>query len=185
MKTSAILVALAASMSASAYTITFKNQCSYAVWPAVGKAPNGQVDNSVRFGAKLNPGQSVSWNIDGHQLGIRGWGRTGCDSNGANCKTGACNGGLVCNDAGITAHAIYSEYGYGNAGQWGGERTYWNLSFVGGNVNVPARLSANDGQSVTCKSNSCPTDQAYHQDSDHQAVRNSPLSTSYTHTFCP
>ena len=87
MKTSAILVALSASMSASAYTITFKNQCSYgeyrlscvsmrqpanlhcvAVWPAVGKAPNGQVDNSVRFGAKLNPGQSVSWNIDGHQL---------------------------------------------------------------------------------------------------------------------
>ena len=87
MKTSAILVALAASMSASAYTITFKNQCNYgeerllclltgqpfdilclAVWPAVGKAPKGQVDNSVRFGAKLNPGQSVSWNIDGHQL---------------------------------------------------------------------------------------------------------------------
>ena len=29
MKTSAILVALAASMSASAYTITFKNQCNY------------------------------------------------------------------------------------------------------------------------------------------------------------
>ena len=39
-----------------------------AVWPAVGKAPNGQVDNSVRFGAKLNPGQSVSWGIDNHQL---------------------------------------------------------------------------------------------------------------------
>ena len=39
-----------------------------AVWPAVGKAPNGQVDTSVSFGAKLNPGQSVSWGIDNHQL---------------------------------------------------------------------------------------------------------------------
>ena len=98
---------------------------------------------------------------------------------------GACNGGLVCNDAGITAKAIYSEYGYGDNGQWGGERTYWNLSFVGGSVNIPARLSATDGQSVTCTSNSCPTDQAYHQDGDDAAVRNSPISASFTHTFCP
>ncbi|KAI5823772.1 Osmotin, thaumatin-like protein [Schizophyllum commune Tattone D] len=164
MKTSAILVALAASMSASAYTITFKNQCNYAVWPAVGKAPQGQVDNSVRFGAKLNPGENISWNIDGHQLGIRGWGRTGCDANGANCATVRL---------------------YGDNGQWGGERTYWNLSFVGGSVNIPARLSATDGQSVTCTSNSCPTDQAYHQDGDDAAVRNSPISASFTHTFCP
>ncbi|KAL1748909.1 thaumatin [Schizophyllum fasciatum] len=185
MKTSAILVALAASMSASAYTITFKNQCGYTVWPAIGKAPNGQVDTSVKFGAKLNPGQSVTWGIDNHQLGIRGWGRTGCDGNGANCKTGACNGGLVCNDAGITAHALYSEYGYGNAGQWGGERTYWNLSFVGGNVNIPARLSSTDGVSTTCTSNSCPTDQAYHQDGDDAAMRSSSITENFTHTFCP
>ncbi|MCO5549781.1 hypothetical protein L7F22_003254 [Adiantum nelumboides] len=105
----------------SAYTITFVNKCSYTVWPAIGAAPNGQPNQSIRFGARLNPGQSVSHGIDDHAIGVRGWGRTGCDGSGANCKTGACNGDLVCNDAGITSHAILSEYGYG-----ANNREYWN-----------------------------------------------------------
>ena len=62
--------------------------------------------------------------------GIRAWGRTGCDASGANCQTGACNGGLVCNDAGITSDVILSEYGFGDFGQFGGQRTAWDLSHV-------------------------------------------------------
>ena len=62
--------------------------------------------------------------------GIRAWGRTGCDGSGANCQTGACNGGLVCNDAGITSDVILSEYGFGDFGQFGGQRTSWDLSYV-------------------------------------------------------
>ena len=62
--------------------------------------------------------------------GIRAWGRTGCDASGANCQTGACNGGLVCTDAGITSGVILSEYGFGDFGQYGGQRTAWDLSHV-------------------------------------------------------
>ena len=105
----------------TAYTIKFVNKCSYTVWPAIGAAPNGQPSNSIKFGDRLNPGQSISHGIDDHAIGIRAWGRTGCNSNGANCQTGACNGGLVCSDAGITSHAILSEYGYGSY-----DREYWD-----------------------------------------------------------
>jgi len=107
--------------SSTAYNINFINKCTYTVWPAIGAAPNGQPNQSIRFGDRLNPGQSISHGIDDHALGVRGWGRTGCDGSGANCQTGACNGGLVCNDAGITSHAILSEYGYGS-----NNRIYWD-----------------------------------------------------------
>ncbi|TFK97241.1 Osmotin thaumatin-like protein [Pterulicium gracile] len=187
-----IAVVTLSALSASAYTIKFVNNCSYTVWPAVGKAPNGKPDTSVRFGAKLAPKASTSFNVGDKQLGIRAWGRTGCDSNGANCKTGRCNGGLVCNDAGITSNCILSEYGFGDNGpQWGGQRTFWNLSRAGLSgkpslpLNIPTRLKGPDGQTVACTSGSCPASQCYLKDSDHGAVRNSPLGGTFTHTFCP
>ena len=34
-----------------------------AVWPAVGKAPNGQPDPSVAFGQRLDPGQTTSFGV--------------------------------------------------------------------------------------------------------------------------
>ena len=34
-----------------------------AVWPAVGKAPNGVPDTSVAFGDTLSPGQSVGFGV--------------------------------------------------------------------------------------------------------------------------
>lgn len=93
--------------------------------------------------------------------------------------------GLVCTDAGITAKAIYAEFGYGDQGQFGGERTSWDLSFVGGSVNLATRLKSSDGQTVTCASSSCATNQAFHGDQDFGAVRNSALGATYTQTFCP
>jgi hypothetical protein len=73
----AVLASLAA--SASAYDIHFQNNCPYTVWAAVGKAPNGQPDNSVAFGRQLNNGDQADFGVDDSQLGIRAWGRTGCD----------------------------------------------------------------------------------------------------------
>ncbi|TFK99112.1 Osmotin thaumatin-like protein [Pterulicium gracile] len=187
-----LVVVAASALSASAYTIRFVNNCPYTVWPAVGKAPNGQPDNSVRFGARLDSRGTTSFGVNDREIGIRAWGRTGCDGNGANCATGRCNGGIVCNDSGITSNCILSEYGWGDNGpQWGGQRTFWNLSRAPVNngptlpLNIPTRLTGPDGQTVACTGSSCPRDQCFIADNDFGAVRNSALGGTFTHTFCP
>jgi hypothetical protein len=85
------------------------------------------------------------------------------------------NLGLVCTDAGITSGVILSEYGYANFGQYGGDRTSWDLSHVNSAINLNTRLSVSDGQSVQCTTSNCPTDQAYNVASDSAADRNSGL----------
>ncbi|KAF9033989.1 Osmotin thaumatin-like protein [Hymenopellis radicata] len=186
MKFSAAFAALASTLvvSSSAFTINFQNNCGYTVWAAIGKAPYGQPDTSVSYGVQLGSGASASYGIDDYALGIRAWGRTGCDGNGANCATGGCNGGLVCNDAGITSGVILSEYGYGDFGAYGGQRTAWDLSRVDASINIPTTLSSSDGQSVTCSTSSCPDDQAYSYSTDYAADRNSALGQTFTHKFC-
>ncbi|EPQ60063.1 Osmotin, thaumatin-like protein [Gloeophyllum trabeum ATCC 11539] len=185
MKFAAVVAVLAGAVStASAFTIHFQNNCNFAVWPAVGKAPNGQPDTSVAYGTKLNPGASSSFGVDDHQVGIRAWGRTGCHDDGTNCATGGCVGGLTCTDAGLNSGVIVSEFGYGNFGQYGGERTSWDLSHVNLAINLNTRLSSSDGQSVLCQQNNCPDDQAYSYTNDYAADRNSPLGQTFTHTFC-
>lgn len=74
----AALASLAATVSA--YDIHFVNSCSYTIWPAVGKAPNGQPDDSVAYGTELAPGGTADFGVDDSEIGIRSWGRTGCDS---------------------------------------------------------------------------------------------------------
>ena len=117
---------------------------------------------------------------------MRAWGRTGCDSNGANCKTGKCNGGLKCTDAGITSNCILSEFGYGTD-----NRTYWDLSRAGLHgkpslpMNIPTKLAHSDKQSVTCKSGSCPASQCFLKDDDFGAIRNSAVGGTFYHKFCP
>ncbi|EIW85682.1 Osmotin thaumatin-like protein [Coniophora puteana RWD-64-598 SS2] len=185
MKFSLALTAAALFASASAFTIKFDNKCSYAVWPAIGKAPNGQPDPSVAHGAKLAAGKSISWSVADTQIGIRAWGRTGCADNGTGCKTGGCNGGMVCTDGGITAGVILSEYGYADFGaQYGGKRISWDLSHVDSSINLATGLHASDGQSVRCASGNCPANQAYNSATDYAADRNSPLGATFTHTFC-
>ncbi|EIW82854.1 Osmotin thaumatin-like protein [Coniophora puteana RWD-64-598 SS2] len=179
-----LVLAAALAAPAAAFTIDFQNNCGYTVWPAVGKAPYGSPDPSVAFGTTLGPGGSASFNVADSEIGIRAWGRTGCDSNGANCATGACNGGLVCTDAGITSGVILSEYGYANFGQYGGDRISWDLSIVDSSINLNTRLSTSDGQTVYCANGNCPDDQAYTSSTDYAADRNSPLGTTFTHTFC-
>ncbi|KAF8305105.1 Osmotin thaumatin-like protein [Clavulina sp. PMI_390] len=182
----ALAAALALATSTSAFTITFKNSCSYTVWPAIGKAPNGVPDTSVAYGTTLAPGASASYSIADTEIGIRAWGRTGCNSSGSSCATGGCNGGLVCTDAGITSDVILSEYGYANFGaQYGGERISWDLSHVNAAINIGTLLTASDGAAQAhCTTASCPDDQAYSYATDYAADRNSALGTTFTHTFC-
>ncbi|EIM80416.1 Osmotin thaumatin-like protein [Stereum hirsutum FP-91666 SS1] len=185
MKAVISLTLLAAAASVSAFTIEFVNNCDYTVWPAVGKAPNGVPDTSVAYGVELEAGDSQSFSVDDTETGIRAWGRTGCDSNGDNCQTGACVGGLVCTDAGITAGVILSEFGYADFGtEWGGERTSWDLSMVDSDLNIDTSLTVSDGQSVSCTSCDCSSDDAYTSSTDYSADRNSDLGLTYTHTFC-
>jgi len=189
MKNTFIITALslASALSVSAITIDFVNQCDYPIWAAVGSAPWGDPNPDIAFGQMLaHNGGTGSFKVSDTAVGIRAWGRTGCDASGDNCATGACNGGLVCTDAGITSGVIVSEYGYANFGaQYGGERTSWDLSHVNLNVNIPTRLVVSDGQAVECKSASCTASQAYDTSTDYAADRNSPLGQTYTHYFCP
>ncbi|KAF7323405.1 hypothetical protein HMN09_00121400 [Mycena chlorophos] len=179
------IFALALVASTNAYTYTFDNKCSYTVWPAIGKAPNGVPDPSVAFGAQLGAGKSQSFTIGNTEIGIRAWGRTGCNSAGANCATGNCNGGLVCTDGGITSDVLLAELGYGDYGQYGGERTSWDLSLVSASLNINTELASSDGQSVTCVTGNCAPPNAFLNEGDSSAVHNSAAGANFVHTFCP
>ena len=83
MKAVLSLPLLATAASISAFTIEFVNNCDYskilasvifslifaaefvstAVWPAIGKAPNGVPDTSVAYGVELEAGSSTSFTI--------------------------------------------------------------------------------------------------------------------------
>jgi hypothetical protein len=90
----------------------------------------------------------------------------------------------MCEDAGITSGVIVSEYGYGNFGQYGGERISYDLSHVDLVINLATKLTASDGTSLACTQGSCGAAQAYDTSTDYAADRNSPLGATFTHTFC-
>lgn len=178
---SALLLLIGFSMSGAvmSYTLRFRNNCPYTVWPAVGKAPNGQPDPSVAYGARLDPGGSSQFGVNDQEIGIRSWGRTGCDGNGANCATGACNGGLTCTDGGITSRVLLGEYGY----QQFGNVISWDLSRVDASINIDTSIN-NGGNVKTCRQSNCPSDQAFAQPNDFQAITTSPVGSTFDITFC-
>ncbi|CAO1623466.1 unnamed protein product [Parajaminaea phylloscopi] len=178
--------ALSLTSTASAFNLKFVNSCNYPILAGVARAPNGKPDPSVSYAVALGPnGGTGSVGIDDHLTGIRAWARTGCDGNGNNCKTGGCVGGRICKDGGLQAAVLYAEFGFANFGpKFGGERLSWDLSRVDAKVNVPASLS--DGkQTVTCRDNNCPANQAYNAPADYAADRNSNLGTAMTVHYCP
>jgi hypothetical protein len=92
----------------------------------------------------------------------------------------------VCNDAGITAKVVFSEFGFADFGAaFGGARTSWDLSRVDGSVNLATSLQSSDGQSVVCTQASCGGAQAFDTATDFAADHNSAVGLTYTHTFCP
>ncbi|KAG0151371.1 hypothetical protein CROQUDRAFT_667943 [Cronartium quercuum f. sp. fusiforme G11] len=155
-----LIIATLASLLACvlAYTICFQN--------TVGTSPNGQPDQSVFLGQLLNPGQGTNFGVSNNQLGICAW---GCKSLNYiyNCHCGACNGGLVCNNAGITSRDLLSEYGLGHDGQ-----VYWTFSYICSQINIPTRLTGSDGQ------------QAFQKPNDFRAIHNLAQGDTYNHHFC-
>src|SRR3954453_21492219 len=77
--------------TASAATLTVKNNCSYTIYPGIYPATysNG--------GWTMGAGAQVSFAINSGWIG-RVWGRTGCNTaSPAQCTTGSCGGtGLQC-----------------------------------------------------------------------------------------
>jgi hypothetical protein len=65
----AFISSLFMSSAVDSYTLHFKNNCKFPVWPAVGKAPNGQPDPSVSYGTKLNPGGESQFNVNDREIG--------------------------------------------------------------------------------------------------------------------
>lgn len=152
-----------------------------AVWPAIGAAPNGKPQSSPQYAATLGQGRtSQAFQVSDQQLGVRAWGRWGCDGSGANCKIGACNGGLNCNDAGITADTIFAELGPGSDG-----RIYWDLSYAQSTRNFPISIVSPDGQTETCDYASCSPNECFNDPNDSAAIRNSAAGGGYTITLCP
>ncbi|KAH9458698.1 hypothetical protein MJO29_005791 [Puccinia striiformis f. sp. tritici] len=181
-KTALLILIIGSSMIGTTigYTLRFKNNCGFTVWPAVGKAPNGQPDPSVAYGARLDPGGSSQFGVNDREIGIRSWGRTGCDGGGGNCATGACNGGLRCTDGGITSRVLLGEYGY----QQFGNVISWDLSRVDGRINIDTSIN-NGGNVKTCRQSNCPTNQAFASPNDFQAITTSPVGSTFDITFCP
>ncbi|KAA1073910.1 hypothetical protein PGTUg99_022206 [Puccinia graminis f. sp. tritici] len=132
------------------YTLHFKNNCKFPVWPAVGKAPNGQPDPSVSYGTKLNPGGESQFGVNDREIGT-------------------CRGGLRCNDGGITSRVLLGEYGY----QSFGNVISWDLSRVDGSINIDTSIN-NGGNAKTCRKNNCPSNQAFAKPNDFQAITTSP-----------
>jgi hypothetical protein len=56
---------------------------------------------------------------------------------------------------------------------------------VDGDVNVGAKLTSSDGQTVSCTKQSCVPQQAFLKFDDFTADRNSKLGSSFKHIFCP
>ncbi|PWN46186.1 Osmotin thaumatin-like protein [Ceraceosorus guamensis] len=180
-------VLLGASVPVKAFNLAFRNNCGFDVWPGVGKAPNGQVDGSVAYGVHLAPQGTANFGVDDHQIGIRSWARLGCDGNGDNCQSGHSLGGLTPTDAGINAGVLYSEFGFGDFGAYGGQRISWDLSHVDASINVDTSIVASSGNpnSATCRQSNCPADQAYDVYNDYAADRNSDLGSNFQITYCP
>ncbi|EFP84263.2 uncharacterized protein PGTG_10641 [Puccinia graminis f. sp. tritici CRL 75-36-700-3] len=157
MMKSTLLLLISSSMCGVAfgYTLHFQNNCPFTVWPAVGKAPNGQPDPSVAYGAKLEPGGSSQFGVNDGEIGIRSWGRTGCDGNGANCATG-----------------------FGNEISWDSPELMALSIVIDTSIN-------NGGNVKTCRQSNCPSDQAFAQPNDFQAVTTSPVGSTFDITFCP
>ncbi|QRV88250.1 pathogenesis-related protein PR5K (thaumatin family) [Ceratobasidium sp. AG-Ba] len=93
--------ALAFATSVAARTFTVRNSCPFTVWPAVFTDLNvGTAVPDVETGWEAAAGTERSFNVPDNWTAGRIWGRRDCDFStepGPNsCKTGGCNGGLLC-----------------------------------------------------------------------------------------
>ncbi|KAI3611705.1 protein phosphatase [Moniliophthora roreri] len=141
-----ILVAAVAS-TATARTLTVRNNCAYTVWPAIftdsscgGTAPDQPT------GWQADPNSSVTFDVDDWKCG-RIWGRAGCDFGGVgSCLTGSCEGRLECTGS-YEPPATVAEWTFSETGD------FYDVSVVDG-FNIPMAIT----NSQSCAEASCPVD---------------------------
>ncbi|KAG6624821.1 pathogenesis-related protein 5-like [Carya illinoinensis] len=137
-----LLLLISSGTMASAAILSFENQCSYTVWPAIISG-NGPTLGDGGF--SLAPGKLVQLIADPGWSG-RVWARTGCnfDSSGnGKCLTGDC-GSLNCNGDGqppVTLAQIIIASGTT-------DNSFYDVSLVNG-YNVGMRIN------VTGRTNDC------------------------------
>ncbi|XP_042499666.1 thaumatin-like protein 1b [Macadamia integrifolia] len=134
-------------------TFTFKNNCSYTVWPGTLAGSDSAQLSSTGF--ELASGASNSINASSGWSG-RFWGRTYCSSSTGSfkCETADCGSGQVaCNGAGAVPPATLAEFAVASNNA---EQEYYDVSLVDG-FNLPLSVTPQGGtgpcSSVGCLAN--------------------------------
>jgi hypothetical protein len=145
------LVVLGVAASASAATLTIRNNCGYTIYPGIYPPvyQNG--------GWSQAPGASVNVTIASGWIG-RVWGRTGCNgASPAQCTTGSCGGtGLQCaGTTGFPNTSLFEANINANGTDW------YDISYVDA-VDSPMGLAVTNGSCIspnTCSNSvisNCP-----------------------------
>ncbi|GAA5876282.1 hypothetical protein JCM1840_003605 [Sporobolomyces johnsonii] len=149
-------------------TFTIKNNCNYALWPAVTNYGANSGYTGSR-GWEAAAGNSTTITIPSPWNG-RIWARRDCtfDSSGSgSCVTGNCDGGLECDDQTIG----YVNVGEFNLDSWGGN-DFWDISCVPG-WTVTMSIEPDGCDSVVCATDlnpDCPDDKMKQTDSDGNVI---------------
>ncbi len=136
------------------HTISFVNNTNQTIW--VGES--GQAASTTRpdgnWNGELGPGQTGKLTVTtpgAVMENMRFWGRTGCDSGGANCETADCGVGGLCNGNGGQPPASLAEFTYNG----GNGLVYYDISLVDG-YNLPTFIQSSGGSPTdTCGSQGC------------------------------
>ncbi|KAL5711276.1 hypothetical protein ACHQM5_021750 [Ranunculus cassubicifolius] len=134
------------------FEFTFKNNCSYTIWP--GTLTGGGLPQLLTTGFELQPGNSQTLDVPPKWSG-RFWARTHCsnDTSGKfTCLTGDCASSKVgCNGAGAIPPATLLEFTLGGAS----DLDFYDVSLVDG-YNLPASITPQG--KLGCPSTSCAGD---------------------------
>ncbi|TEB24306.1 thaumatin-like protein [Coprinellus micaceus] len=153
MKFTALSVLAVLATGASARTFTVYNACPFTIWPAIFTDLNvGSAVPNHANGWEAPSFTKVTFSVPDNWRAGRIWGRRNCDFSrpGAqSCLTGACNGGLVCDNrsgAGVPP-ATLAEFTFD------GTTDFYDVSLVDG-ANLPMRINPTQG----CPVAECPVD---------------------------
>ncbi|KAG8774268.1 hypothetical protein FRC12_002084 [Ceratobasidium sp. 428] len=150
------ILALGFISTAFGRTFTVHNACSFTVWPAVFTDLNvGTAIPEIETGWEAAASSSRTFTVPDNWRAGRIWGRRDCDFStnpGPNsCKTGGCNGGLLCDSRSGTGvpPASVAEWTLSAADGL----DWYDVSLVDG-YNLPMRIS----NSVGCEVAECQVD---------------------------
>ena len=136
--------------NAQSHTITFVNNTSQQIW--VGAT--GTTLNYGNWNGELDAHKSASITVktpSGSAWSGRFWGRTGCNSSGAQCDTGDCGTAPLCGGLSGALPASLAEFAFNqHAGL-----IFYDVSLVDG-YNLPMLIQSSEGASPdNCGSKAC------------------------------